>query len=143
MKLVILCLLLAGCGGCGQSGNDNNHGLGWHFDEEGPTGLRVRYADELSPRLENLEASYRKVSACTDTDHRGPLIIFTRQFETHENHDAITYLDNGTIVVSPDLAAVGETFELIRHEMVHYILWKSGTENSKNAAHESAFFASC
>lgn len=134
---------------CGRAAPEDNHGYGWHYDAAGVTGLRVRYHDEGSPRIETLEQVYREVAACmgvTDIPP-GPLVIFTTGISGAEGEwkPSKGWLDTGTILLDAtldyNLPLVG--FWNFRHELVHFLLHSQGFPIVDNQQHLSPFFNSC
>lgn len=131
-----LCLVLL-LVGCGQSQNSDNYEYGWNYDEQGTTGIRVRYS-EYSPSLSDIEAMYNSLCACLGvTPPPGPLIIFAPL----PNGIFGKYLyDTRTIIVDDTLSP--PDFYL-RHEMKHHVLSYAGVPFDENDSHEHIAFLTC
>lgn len=142
-------LVLAALVGCGQSMPEDNHGYGWHYDEAGATGLRVRYYDASSPRVDVLERVYREVATCmamTDPLPPGPLVIFTTGIVGAEGDwkPSKGWLDTGTILLDGTLRFdLSGGFWAYRHELVHFLLHASGFPIDRNQRHDSILFMTC
>ena len=130
--------------GCGAG--DNNHGYGYHYDQIGATGLRVRYAGTQLPSLADIEKLYQETMACTGISATGPLLIFTDPVPTSGDSEVYgsVYLDTGTVFISTwlhtDTRLSSWTY---KHEFVHYLLHQAGFDPAANAAHQSPLFADC
>lgn len=139
--------LLAALSACG-SDHDNNNGHGWEYHEIGETGLRVRYYDDSSPRLDALERVYREVAACMQMDPPppGPLVIFTTDIIGSEGDRKPSrgYLEAQTILLDGTLRyTLPGDFWAFRHELVHLLLHVSGFPKDANVQHQSPLFTTC
>lgn len=134
---------------CGSNETADNHGYGWEFDEQAPSGLRVRYAG-VTPRIEMsyIDALYAEVSQCTGVPaHGNPLIVFVESdaLVMNGNYSAgVIFRDTGLILI--DKKAAADYWYLFRstarHELTHWLLnGVIGDEDHRN--HTSVFFASC
>jgi len=141
--ILALPLLLAACG---QPVDGDNHGWGWQHDAQAADGLRVRYADDSTPRVDDIDAVYQAVAACMSVPlPHGPLLIFAPGILATTDVAGIGFLDTGTFVIDSsciDLAAPGGQFTL-RHELVHYLLDQIGFPRDRNQAHDSPYFSAC
>lgn len=143
-------LAVAALVGCGQPVPTDNHGYGWHYDEAGATGLRARYYDASSPRVNALERVYQEVASCTGTTGPlppGPLVIFTTGIVGAEGYRKYGkgFLDTSTILLDAtlnyDAPLVG--FWVFRHELVHFFLHAQGVPIEDNQQHRSPLFNTC
>ena len=146
-KILFILLCLAAVTGCGREAGSNNHGYGYHFDEQGTSGLRVRFDGNTKPTLAEIESLYRQVEACTGIDTTGPLVIFSAVDMTGAQGEPIwgkTYLDTGTVIgaLRSNSTATSTTWAL-KHEFVHYLLHQSGFDYTANLNHQSDFFLDC
>lgn len=144
--VALLFLLLAACG---QSVPEDNNGYGWHYDESGATGLRVRYYDPTSPRLAILEQVYVEVGACmgmADNLPLGPLVIFTTNIvgTGGERKYGNGFLETKTILLDNTIRFdLPGGFWTFRHELVHFFLHAQGFPVEANRQHQSQLFTTC
>lgn len=144
--IIPLFVLLAACG---QPVSEDNNGYGWHYDESGATGLRARYYDSSSPRLETLEHVYAEVGACmgmADNMPPGPLVIFTTNIIGIEGDRkyGMGFLETKTILLDNTiLFDLPGGFWTFRHELVHFFLHAQGFPTDANQRHESQLFTAC
>lgn len=148
MRLLALLLLLTACGGEAQ---DNSGGFGNSFDERAESGLRVRYANGDPPRLSTINALYLQVAACMGVPpEAGPLVVIVQGLVLKIGADGQIYYPK-TIAIDAQVttgdwspAATNPAPPYIfKHEMVHYLLNRSGFPRDRNNAHDSPFFDSC
>lgn len=153
MKFTLLLLAaLAGCGGAMEP-LDDNHGYGYSFDETAADGLRVRYANDSPPKIALLDDIYIAVATCMNVAilPTGPLIIFKDALVASAGHDGMIFLDTDTIILDSQIttldwnanAPIAAPQYVIKHELVHHLLEKTGLQRDLNNAHESPFFDSC
>ena len=150
MKWIIPILLLVSCG---QDQTNNNHGYGFNYDDRGATGTRVRYSDESSIRLEDIERVYLATAECIGVDlPPGPLVIWVEEFRIGGPNGKFTFLpaeiflDTGTIPVTNVVKNDRRFAEnVLRHEFVHWILFTSGllTDHQSHVDHDSTYFDAC
>lgn len=151
MRYIALLLALSGCA---EHAVDDNHGYGFSFDQSAPDGLRVRYANDQPPRVATLDEIYSDVATCMGIANlpSGPLVILKDGLVASADHDAMIFLDTGTIILDSQITAFGDwslTAPLpapryvIKHEMVHYLLKQTGFPDDLNNAHASPYFDSC
>lgn len=150
---LFLLLFVAGCGAPSEQVDNDNHGYGWQYDEIASSGLRVRYANDNPPRLATFENLYYTVATCMGIEvlPTGPLIIIKDGLISSAGHDAMTFLDTGTILLDSQIttldwspaAPVPAPPYAIKHEIVHYLLEQIGFPRDRNAAHDSPYFDSC
>jgi hypothetical protein len=150
MRSARFAILLAAFAGCGVPSEDsNNHGYGWSFDEIATDGLRVRYANESPPRLALVDDTYIAVATCMTIEllPPGPLVIFWDDLIASAGHDAMTFLDTGTIVLDSQITTIDWNgiagLYPVKHEMVHFLLERTGFPRDQNANHMSPYFDSC
>ena len=148
-RILLLCLLV----GCGEM--DTNHGYGYSYDEQGATGLRVRYLDETSPRLAFVEQMYRETMECTGVDAPGPLVIYVPRGTIKDadgmNVNGRTYLDTGTILIDNDSCIIADVCKVLawqghvmKHEDVHWLLhWSGKLTEKQQYAHAAPEFDTC
>lgn len=129
---------------CGQPVPEDNYGYGWHYDESGATGARVRYFDDNSPRLAFIEQIFLDTQKCVGASAPGPLVIFVDEM-THvpEHFRAFTHFDTGTVLIEKIIiydpnAHVGG---VLTHEFVHWIMHVNGMPG--NSDHASPLFVEC
>jgi hypothetical protein len=144
MRAFPLALLIA-LTGCGSETGNNNHGYGYHYDQIGATGLRVRYASAQLPALADIERLYQETEACTGITATGPLLIFTDPVPGDSGTAyGSAFLDTGTVFISTWLNTdASASFWTYKHEFVHYLLHQSGFDITANADHQSPLFADC
>lgn len=132
--IAVFAVLLAGCG---QSESQLPPA---QIDYEGARGTRVGYDSDVS---RNDPAQYEKefisVEQCMferghiESTVPGPLVrVVSNEINGHAGW---VDWETGQITIT----LLGS----IRHEMVHYILWRTGFDNTRNAAHEHAAFNDC
>lgn len=138
--VIVVTLLLVGCG---NEQSSTNNGYGTTYDESTPYGLRVRYVDSHSPRIETLDAIFKEVAACMGSSlPNGPLVIFAGEITSNEDVPGIYLPASGTIVILNSLAFDQPGgYWTVKHEFVHHILHLSGFPLDKNKAHDSPYFA--
>jgi hypothetical protein len=152
MKWVLLvCLVLIGCG---QQPANDNHGLGFGFDEQGATGVRVRYLDDNSPRLSYVETQWTFTTECINQktgftyETPAPLVIFIPDSDFTEMGQQL----DGTVtiekqIVDSDIGIPGMRWTLAKvmhHEFIHWITRYHGllTEDQQRT-HASNLFFDC
>ena len=144
--------LLAACGRGDSDPAANNHGFGFQFDESGVTGLRVRYLDDTSPRLDFIEQMYRETMECVGFDAPGPLVIWlpSVQSDDGENTFGWIFLDTGTILADNNACILDNCKVLafqghvLKHQFVHWLLHRSGRlTEAQQHAHAAVEFTSC
>lgn len=153
-KYILIALLLSACGQQPSETNDN-HGLGFDFDEQSDvTGIRVKLANDDSFNADELDTMYAEVAECMNIETLptpGPLVIyrenFTRDFGNSDFNVGRTYTDTLTIVVDAGQSRVPPpTFPDVqtgadrttRHEMIHFLL--KATTGDADVRHTSPFF---
>lgn len=151
MNRILLCLLLVGCG----TQESPNHGFGYSYDEQGKTGIRVRYLDDTSPHLAFVEQMYRETMTCAGIDAPGPLVIFVPPGSIKDadniNVNGKTYLDTGTIILDNDACINGVLCKILafqghvmKHEDVHWLLhWSGKLTEEQQFAHDATEFTTC
>lgn len=144
--IIVFSLLLSACGQ--DTSIDpvaTNHGYGWDYDQSGDSGTRVHYADTAHPGVDFsiIEGWFLKMEECTGIKTNGPLVAITAQqliSPAGESVSGITYFDTGLIVVTDMSVQIGNTGLVVKHEMIHYLLWMSGFPNDRNSGHDSPYF---
>lgn len=122
-------------------------------DYEGPSGICVQ-VDTEAPRVDflTLEAAYLKAKRDVETQYRldlsgtrGPtvrvmhVVNFARLHPIHNRQDGDLGGDHGwTGFADGEIRITGPA--VMRHEALHYLLWKAGYPNRLNAAHEHPAF---
>jgi hypothetical protein len=119
---LLLLALLAGCGNYDPDAemmSPDNHGYGWHFDAQGPLGLRLRApvqaTEQQAAFYENLAAS---VATCINLPSLSPppfvVIVPAATLAPYLGH----YFDN------PSLIVIDEAWAVIayEHEVIHWRL---------------------
>lgn len=139
MFALILYMILVGCG----QDSGNNHGYGWHFDEIGESGLRIRYSDSqlLADVLKNVsffERNFQHVVSCTGITAPGPLIVVVDELYVNGTRYG------GWVHFDTNLVLIEYTSMLrLNHEFVHYLLNVSGFDANANSRHQSDLFEKC
>ena len=154
------CILALFLGACGADVGAANHGLGFGYDFAAPDGLRFRNLPgvlELDEAafLAQIDAAYQGTEDCAGIHVPGPLVVVQPMQDFPVVGNGLTYLDTGTVVVSPlaieDLANFGGDpatgrlpgTSVLHHEFIHYLLRQAGFPDGQNAAHASALFLDC
>jgi hypothetical protein len=153
-RVLFVCLVLAGCGSeqsTPQSQDraqaiSTNYGYGWSVDDESPSGLRVRYLNDGTPRIAVVEHEYDRVLDCVIThyypafsrDIARPLFIFLPG-PPQANDGGLSLPLTNTEVVDGD-NSIEMQLVIVRHESVHQILRANGFPEDKNFNHESPAF---
>ena len=140
--LLAACLLVSAC----HNDRDDNHGFGFHFDEQAANGLRLRHQpDVIEPiRLATLVDIYDQTQACTGIAAPGPFVIVVA--ERVDAHGRPGGPSTGLIFYDPPLILIVQGFTWppsVRHEFVHYLLDRIGTSRASQTAHDSPFFVDC
>jgi hypothetical protein len=145
MRAAFPMILIAVLAGCGSETGQDNHGYGYQYDQDGATGLRVRWAGTQVPSLTNIEQLYQETMACTGITATGPLVIITEPIPSSSGDVyGSVFLDTGTVFISSWLDTdIEASFWAYKHEFVHYLLHQSGFDVTANAAHQSPLFYSC
>lgn len=140
--IFFLTLLLAGCG----TENSNTSSYGDSFNEQGSTGLRVRYFDNSTPRIELIQQIYIDTMACVGINMPGPLVVFVEEITNNpDGRSAEVVFESHTIAVQN--SATRDTYfltELLKHEFIHLLLnWNEKLTIEQNQKHNSPLFAIC
>lgn len=131
-------------GGCGSEVGQSNHGYGYHYDEAGSSGLRVRWNGQPAPTFAQIESLYIETQACTGITATGPLLIFVHDTFGANFVYGQTFLDTGTVLISSLLDPDPQlSFWTYKHEFIHHLLHQSGFPVDQNAAHQSPLFTTC
>lgn len=147
IRTILLVVLLVGCGGS-DSGASNNHGLGFEYDVQGASGIRVRFVDG-SPPIGFYNDIYDRVQQCVNHSAPGPLIVFVDEVDSHvtDGHDPFAgiYLDNGTILIETKAIQNIEALKwAVAHESVHWVThWNQLLTIQQQSEHASSLFLSC
>jgi len=143
IKIAMLLLCLAGCGGGAGDEGSNNHGYGFAYDVQGATGLKLRYtpiltsADPMSNPI-FLENIFAQVETCTGMSAPAPFVILVPPGSMGIDPDTgLTIL--GKTDRDPNLILIGDPdLSIPRHEYIHYLLIvNTGDGDGK---HKSKFF---
>jgi hypothetical protein len=135
-RILLLCLLLAGCGSGGQ---DNNQPATKSADRTNcafidANQLCVKFSetpDDIWP-YSVYEQSYLEVASFVHVQpDPGPIVNLINERASPE-FDSYTSLDTGEIT--------SHFFSCLKHEFVHYLLWRSGFPNDANRNHEHPAF---
>lgn len=116
--IMLIGLAVAACGGM-SSEDANNHGFGWQFDVQGPTGLKVRYDPaELKQGFPQtpihiFENQYNGMQKCAGLYAPPPFVIFVTEESLPNN--------GGWYYSSPPLITIKGLF-VFNHEVLHYLL---------------------
>lgn len=138
--IILLCLLLAGCGD--QSSEPNQS-----FDETGSYGIRVKYGAPTNPRAAFLENVYRQVEACIGKTAAPPSVIFVQSVDgivSGHMPNAAVRLRSGTVYIENDIASDRSVTWVAAHEFVHWITHYNGLITQKQQdEHDSPLFLDC
>lgn len=141
-KGLLILLLLTACGGA----VDDNHGYGWHYDEIGGSGLRVRFDDNARKlvEFEEIEQWYLDVQECTGIKANGPLVIFVPE-KIGDGIGGWWFWNSDTIIIwSAEHALFFPTRgSSTKHEFIHYLLNENGYPFKRNDSHDSYLWAQC
>ena len=136
--VLIVLLVLAGCGG--SSDDTNNHGYGYQFDVMGASGLQLRYSPTLNAGdyyadIAFYESEFGRVQACTGISAPAPFVIVVKpdQLPDHAGY----YYSNPPLIVIDDFVALAA----FRHEAIHYLLDYS--TGDLDPGHRSPLFQKC
>lgn len=148
MKLILYTSLLFLLCACElQDDDDDNHGYGYGYDIELSSGMRIQYHGKAH-RIKNdkLDQAWHETLECTDLTARAPLVAFV-DYELNDSDDLIQgrlYMDTGLIVVmSLEHLSEDWTLLVLQHEIVHYLLWINGFDDTANMNHDSELFSEC
>jgi hypothetical protein len=144
LVIVLLSLLVAGCGSGGEDAADN-HGYGYEFDVQGTTGLQLRYSPVLSAsdRFSDVslyERAFAEVEQCMNVSAPPPFVIVVPIGHFGPRHPN-GYMQLGSYYSGPSLILVDPGLRVFRHEVVHYLL--DFSTGNLDPAHDSAFFSIC
>ena len=145
MRALLVLVLLAGCGSGGEE--PDNHGYGFQYDVQGPTGLKLRYKDALDPNQDYkqmfsttpyYETAFAGVEACTGLQASAPFIVLAKPGTLHTKGEEVDgfYYSNPSLIV-----ADASYIAIIRHEMIHYLL--DMATGNPDTEHRSHFFTDC
>lgn len=153
---IIVALLLAGCGSGSNKKSDDNYGLGFHYDIQGTSGVRLRYSSLGYPSITFVEIVYLSVQQCVGYNTPGPLVVFIDSVDDRVSSEigsttAGIYLDTGTIMLEHHLAQAGpgglnegQLKAILAHEFVHWITHRNGLLTiSQQYQHDSTLFVDC
>lgn len=153
-QLILVYLLLTGCGQPSEDAVATNHNFGWHYDVSSQN-LMVRYApnqnrvgqdgiDHLT--IDELDSYYRDVAASVGLSlPEKTLLIFTyNPDDTNGESGGITFSDTGTIILRANLDFSLDLFGhyALCHEYMHAILFANNLMN-ESFGHDPAYFSKC
>lgn len=144
-RIAFASLVVAALVGCGQP--TDNHGYGWHYDAEAPSGLRVRWNGPAWPSLAYIDELWHITSACVGAAAPGPLVIFIDDVPDQSLVDitGLTYLDTGTVLIQKrrDGAAYAVA-TVLKHEFVHWLMHYNGRLTAQQQLdHDAPEFLDC
>ena len=130
MRYVLVVFLLAGCGS--QGSEERGPAAPDSCTVTGPSGTCVSFQPgSLITDIQFYEENYVYVENCMGLgDVPGPVVLATS--ELINGVDGVTDMNNGQVSIYHPWA--------IRHEYVHYILWKTGYPNDRNKNHDHPAF---
>lgn len=126
MKTLLICALVAvavSLMGCGQAegDDDDNYGLGYHYDHITPGGIKLRDRPANGVPDELLDQLLRDAAACAGiTNYSPPLVVYLppEQWTLNPTWSAATYVGTNTVVLR--MVWASGTY-IHRHEFVHVV----------------------
>jgi len=153
MRRQLASLLVISLLGCGTpTVTEDNHGYGWAYDAQGPSGLQVRYAASMAadrrPPIEWFEGIYIDVSACVGVTTTGPLLILVDDLIGSTVLQGRYLPDTRTAVVWTDTRALHNSttqmrLPALKHEFVHHVLYAAGVPPEIHDTHAHLAFDAC
>ena len=146
---VALCLALSGCGDGDKAYEpaDDNHGFGYHFDAQGPRGLKLRYAPRFAAgdRLANpatYEQAFDELQRCSGLSGSMPPFVIIHPSGTLPPQPGQPDV-NGLYYSRPPLIRLDEP-TAFRHEALHYLVeLHTGDPDGATGNHGHDAFARC
>lgn len=152
MKTLLALLALALLGGCGYQLEDPHMGYGDSYDYAFADGLRFRNNPPVTAFTQTqtqhmIDDVYHEVEVCAGISAPGPLIVAV----PNGSIDVGGFQFNDLIVVTDNSAQDGwdimpyttGPLSVLRHEIVHYLLWTNGFSDDDNYYHRSPLFVQC
>ncbi len=94
-----------------------------------------------------IDEPYREVEACAGIQATGPLVVAVPNGSIDvggfQIEDLVVVTDNSAQDGWDLEPHVGDVYSVLRHEFVHYLLWRNGFPDDANAGHRSPLFVAC